>query len=44
MAKSQKSELTQKSTAKLPSKLKISDSQSMNSLENQFLIAMPALG
>ncbi|MFQ3311151.1 MAG: putative transcriptional regulator [Colwellia sp.] len=44
MAKSQKSELTQKSTAKLPSKLKISDSQSMHSLENQFLIAMPALG
>jgi putative transcriptional regulator len=44
MAKLQKSELTQKSTAKLSSTLKISDSQSMNSLENQFLIAMPSLG
>jgi putative transcriptional regulator len=44
MAKLQKSELKQTSKATLPNEQEIGDSQSMNSLENQFLIAMPSLG
>ncbi|PKG86473.1 DUF179 domain-containing protein [Colwellia sp. 75C3] len=44
MAKLQKSELKQESKSKLTSELNIGDSLSMNSLENQFLIAMPSLG
>jgi putative transcriptional regulator len=44
MAKLQKSELKQTSSTKLPNEQKIGDSTLMNSLENQFLIAMPSLG
>jgi putative transcriptional regulator len=44
MAKLQKSELNPKSEARLPSKQDICESQSMSSLENQLLIAMPSLG
>lgn len=44
MAKLQKLELKKTSNTKLPNEQKIGDSTLMNSLENQFLIAMPSLG
>jgi len=43
MAKLQKSELTTKLSAKKTSEQELGDTRSMISLENQFLIAMPAL-